>query len=571
MDSNGGTERRSEPTGLSAEIPFLRERVQVAGMPERALAAAEHEITRLEYISPETSEYSRTRSYFDWLLSLPWNRRTDDETDVQRTRQILDQGHFGLEHAKEEIADHLAVMQLRSDGRGPVLCFVGPPGTGKTSLGYSVARALGRTLVRISVRGASNESEINGHRRTWRDALPGKIIRGLRSAGVCNPVFMIEDVDRLGSGGHGDVQAALIEAIDPKLRGQFSDQYLDVSFDLSEVLFIATARLAEDIPEALSSSMEQIILPGYVQEEKYQIGRHFLLPRERERCGLKDDQFDIDDASLRQLSRAHPDQAGLHSFQKQIGELARKAASAVARGVKTGVHLELNNLSDWIDASPPQDEETRRVPDVGTAKALVIAPKGAGVTIVEVTRITGRSNLTVTGPQSEYLRGMVEMAVTLLRACAGRYDINPDLFENTHLHVHVEQELVQSDLDSTGMAILAALVSEFTGKPIREDVAITGGISLRGRLRPVVQIVDKILAARRLEIEHVVIPRANLGDVEKVPGYVREALCIHAVDTADEALDRSLQQIIVPKPEETSAIEMAISEPTNVPPNTTTG
>ncbi len=571
MDQYEGKDRRSESAWLSADIPFLRERVRAAELPERALAAAEHELTRLEYISPESSEYSLTRSYFDWLLALPWNRRTEDQTDARITRQFLDCGHYGLDHAKEQIADHLAVMHLRKDGRGPVLCLVGPPGTGKTSLGHSIARALGRTFVRISVRGASNESEICGQRRTFRDALPGKIIRGLRSAGVCNPLFMIEDVDRLGRGGLGDVQSALIEAIDPKLRGQFLDQYLDVTFDLSEVFFVATARQAEDIPESLSRGMEHIMLPGYVQEEKYQIGRHFILPRERERCGLTDAQFDLDESSLRQLSRTHPDQAGLHSLREQIGELARKAAGAVVRGAEGGVHLDSKNLSQWIDARAPQDVKTGPVPDVGTAKALVIAPRGAGVMNIEVTRITGRSNLTVTGPQSDQLRGMVEMAVTLLRACASRYDINVELFDNTHLHVNIEQELAASDLDSTGMAILAALVSEFTGKPIREDVAISGGISLRGRLRRVPRIVDKILAARRLEIEHVIIPKANEGDLDQIPDYVRDALSIHAVENADAALDRSLQQIIVPKPEETSAIDLAIPEPTHDPPNTATG
>jgi ATP-dependent Lon protease len=571
LDSNGASDRRSEHSNLSADIPFLRERVRAAGMPERALAVAEHELTRLEYISPESSEYSLSRSYFDWLLSLPWNDRTEDESDINRTLDVLDKGHFGLEHAKAQIADHLAVMQLRQDGRGPVLCLVGSHGTGKTSLGHSIARALGRKFVRISVRGATNESEINGQRRTWRNALPGKIIRGLRSAGVRNPVFMIEDVDRMGASGQGDVRAALIEAIDPKLRGQFADHYMDVTFDLSEVLFVATARLQEAIPESISGAMDQIILPGYVQEEKYQIARHFLLPKERDRCGLSESQFELDEPSLRQLSRSNPEQAGLHSLSMQIGGLARKAAGVVARGTEAGLHLDASNLSEWIDATAPQDEPTGSLPDVGTARALVIAPRGAGVMNVEVTRITGRSNLTVTGPQSEQLRGMVEMAVTLLRACASRYDINSDLFDNTHLHVHVEQKLAESDLDSMGMAILAALVSEFTGKPIRHDVAISGGISLRGHLRSVPRMVDKILAARRLEIAHIVMPRANAGDLDRIPGYVREALSIHAVDTADEALDRSLQQIIVPKPEETSAIELALSESGNVPPNTATG
>jgi ATP-dependent Lon protease len=568
MEQNGVTDLRSDGTH-PADIPFLRERIRAAGMPEAAQAALEHELTRFEQVPPTSTEYSLIRSYFDWLLTLPWNQRTEDQTDIGETRAKLDEGHFGLELAKDRITEHLSVMKLRGDDLGPVLCLVGPPGTGKTSLCHSVARVLGRKIVRISLRGLADETEICGQRRTRLDALPGRIIRGIRTAGSSNPVFVLEEIDRLGPGGTGDIQAALAEVLDPKLRATFTDHYLDVPFDLSGALFVVTAHLFEAIPEALAGSLDPILLPGYVQEEKYEIARHHLLPRERWKCGLDEQQFDLDDWALQQLLRSTATDAGVGRLKEQIGRLARKAAGTIASHSRTAVKIGPGSLPEWIGA--PLEEKKAIVPDVGVAQALVITPGGAKVSSIEVSRISGRHAVTITGPQSTHLRELVQVALSILRARAKRFDFDPETIDQTHLHIHVQDVLAPSDLASLGLGIFAALVSAFTGKPIRGDLALTGAVSLKGRLRAVPGIVDKVLAARRLELTDMIVPKDNAGDLEQVPDYVYEAIKIHTAETVDEALAQALLQIIVPKPEETSAIEKAQQDAPDVTPNSSEG
>jgi ATP-dependent Lon protease len=558
-DVNGASNHR-------ADIPFLRERARAADLPDAALTAAEHELTRLERLPVTSGEYGLTRAYLDWLLALPWTSRTDDRLDIKAARHQLEEGHFGLEAAKEQIINHLAVMRLRGDGRSPVLCIVGPPGSGKTSLGHSIARVLGRTLVRISLRGICDEMEISGQRRTSLDALPGKIMRGIRTSGVKNPVFMLEQIDRLGRGGRGDVQAALFEALEPKLRARFTDQYLDLPFDLSETFFIVTAHLFEAVPESLRDCLEPVTLPGYVQEEKYEIARHYLLPRERERSGLSAKQFDIDEWALKELSRGGPGEAGLNGLQERIAELARQVAGEIAGRGRRSVRIDKSALAERL-ATPITETGMASNPEVGVAKAAVITPAGAVISNVEVTRVDGRPELTLTGPQSHRMRELVQTALTILRARAKRFDLQIEVFDTCHLHLHFHDELAQSDLASVGVSTVAALTSAFTGKPIRADLALTGGLSLRGRLRRVPGIIDKVLAARRLELAHLVIPRAQSPELERLPGYVLKAVNIHPVETVDEALELSLLQIIVPKPEETSAIEMFQAKPPNDSPN----
>jgi len=551
----------------AAELSFLRDRMRAADLPEDALAAAEHELLRLEKLSPRSPEYSLARSFFDWLLALPWHARTRDRLDVKAARRTLDLGHFGLDIAKEEITDFLAVMQMRADGRAPALCFVGPAGAGKTSLGCAVARALDRRVVRISVRGIRDETEILGQRRTWPDALPGRIIHAIRSAGVKNPVIMIEEIDRLGPRGHGDVQAALFEALDLKVRSRFTDHFLDLPFDLSEVFFIATANLLEAVPEMLRDCFNPISLPGYVQEEKVKITKRFLIPRERERCGLGPEEFDVAEVALKEMVRAYSREAGVGRLQEQVALLARKAAGELAAGNAKEVYVDSPRLAEWLGHPLPGADSRRRGPEVGTAQALVIASDGGMVSPVEATRISGHGNVTITGPAGERLREHIQKALTILRARAKKFDLDLAAFDTSHLHVHIPDAPAAGDLAALDLALVASLVSTYTSKPIRADLALTGALSLSGQVRPVGGIVDKILAARRAEIEHVVIPAECAPELEKLPDYVRDAIKVHPVQTVDEALDWAVMQIILPKPEEASAIGLFRKEPPGKSPN----
>lgn len=538
------------PGSFHAEVAFLRERVRAAGLPELAQSRAEMELSRMERVPVSSFEYGLTRSYFDWLLALPWNHESTDQLDLATSRRQLDSGHFGLEFVKEQVVDRFAVMKTRGDGSAPVLAFIGPAGTGKTSLGHAIARTLGRKLVRVNVRGIADEAEILGQRRAAPDALPGRIMRALRSAGTCNPVLVIEEADKLGRGGRGDVVAALVEALDSKLRSRFTDHFLDVPFDLSKVFFIVTAHAQESVNESLSECCEALFLPGYVQEEKLEIAKTYLLPHEREKCGLTANQFELTEFELKELVRRTPAEAGVSRLKQQIADRARKAARAVAEGLPTGAGSTLGTAR----VSAQTSGELR--PEVGVARALILSPEGATVTAIEVSHIPGQPDLTLTGPQSERLRELVWSALTILRARAQKYDLDAETFDRARLHVHVHDLLVPGDLLSLGLPMVAALISAFTGKPIRGDVGLTGGISLRGELRAVPGAVDKVLAARRRELAMAVVPMEVASYLERLPGYVRDAIRIHPVATVDEALDLSMLQIIVPKPEEASAIGM---------------
>ena len=542
-----------ETTGvLHAEVAFLRERVRAAGLPEEVASRAEMELSRMERVSVSSLEYGLTRSYFDWLLALPWNHETTDRLDLAEAQRELDAGHLGLEFVKEQILDRFAVMKSQADGRAPVLALFGAVGTGKTSLGHAVARALGRRLVRVNVRGLADEAEILGQRRAVPEALPGRILRALRTAGTCNPVLVIEDADKLGSGGRGDVVAALVEALDSRLRGRFTDHFLDVPFDLSKVFFIVTANSRESMNESLAECCDPLYLPGYVQEEKLQIAKSFLLPHERERCGLVAGQFDINEFELKELVRLTAAEAGVGQLKQAIAERARKASRAVADGGGPGKATTAK--SDSRHEAAGHRNELR--PEVGVARALVLSPEGATVTAIEVSRIPGEPDLTLTGPQSERLRELVWSALTILRARAQKFDLEAKDFDRARLHVHVHNLLVPGDLVSLGLPVVAALISAFTDKPIRGDVGLTGGIALSGALRDVPGAVDKVLAARRREMAMAIVPMESAGLVDRLPTYVREAIRIQPVATVDEALDLCMLQIIVPKPEEASAISL---------------
>lgn len=544
---------RQDASAASAELPFLRERVRAAGLPDYVTSAADYELQRLANIPFTSPEYGLTRAYLDWLLALPWTARTPDRLEVHDVRRALDEGHFGLESAKERALRLISVMQLRADGCAPAMCFVGPPGAGKTSFAHSLARALGRKLIRISATALRTEADVLGQRRTWLDAQPGKIIRALRAAAVKNPVLLIEQIDHLSSGSATDIASTLLEALDTKLRTRFTDHYLDLPFDLSETLFIATANLVETIPEPLREALEPISFPGYVPEEKFQIARDYLLPRERERSGLKPQQFDVDEWSLKQLAMSYTSEAGVRELQDRIAELARRAASEIAAGSRTTVHLDRAGLETWLGtAVHPSDS---RHPEVGAARSVVLTPNGGAVALVEITGIRGTAQITATGPAGD-LSEHIQMALTIVRSRAERFDLEPEIFAKTHLHVHFPIAPAPSDIASTGLALVAALVSAYTGKPIRPDLALTGALSLRGRLLPVPGLVEKVLAARRADLQHLILPEEQEHELEMLPSHILGPLKLHPLEAVDEAIDFALLQIIVPKPEETSAIEM---------------
>lgn len=540
----------------TAEVAFLHQRIRAADLPEHALAAAEYEIQRLGNLTSASPQYGVSRVYLDWLLALPWHARTEDDLQIDRVRKRLDSGHHGLEFAKAQILDFVGAMKLRGGGYAPALCFVGPHGAGKTSLGHSIARALGRKFVSVSLAGVNDEAEVLGRRRTWLDALPGRVMRAMRTAGVNNPVFMLEGIDEFSAGGKGDLTASLAEVIDSKLRARFTDHYLDLPFDLTEVLFIATAHLEEAIPEALRESVDMIRLPGYVPEEKYEIARGYLIPRERERYGLEAAGFDLDEWSLRKLIGQYTSEAGVRELQERISALVRRAAYQIADGECTRVQAGESYLAELFGPPSQSGESAHRRPEVGAAQTLMIASEGGTVSVVEVTRIRGAGEVTVTGPVDDTVRECVLTVLTSIRARAERFDLKPEVFDQTHLHVHFNAAPAPSDMASHSLAIAAALVSAYTGKPVRFDLALTGGLSLRGKVLPVDGLVDKILAARRAEIQHVVFPAENAAEIQKLPKYVRDAMEFHPVQTVDRVLELATLQIIVPKPEETSAIEM---------------
>lgn len=541
--------------GLHAEVAFLRERVRAAELPGEVSSRAELELSRMERVAQTSLEYGLTRSYFDWLLALPWSHESRDRLDLSLARRELDAGHLGLEFVKEQILDRFAVMSTRGDGSAPVLALIGPVGTGKTSLGHAIARALGRKLVRVNVRGIADEADLLGHRRATPEALPGRILRAMRAAGTCNPVMIIEEADRLATGGQGDVAAALVEALDGKLRSRFTDHFLDVPFDLSKVFFVVTANARESLSPSLAECCDPLYLPGYVQEEKLKIAQSVLLPHERDRCGLSEAQFDMNEFELKELVSRTAAEAGVGQLKQAIAERARKAARIVAEGAGTGAAIrDRQERADNGHELARKQNELR--PQVGLARALVLSPEGATVTAIEVSRIPGEPDLTLTGPQSERLRELVWSALTILRARASKYDLDAEAFDRARLHVHVHDMLVPGDLLSLGLPMVAALISAFTDKPVRGDVGLSGGISLSGGLRDVPGATSKVLAARRRELAIAVLPLESAGTVERLPEYVRNALRIQPVATVDEALDLSLLQIILPKPEEASAIGM---------------
>jgi ATP-dependent Lon protease len=525
-----------------AEINELREKVEAAGMPEEIKARALKEIDRMSRIPSASPEVGVIRTYVDWLVGLPWNVSTDDNLDIRAAAVALDEDHYGLEKVKERILEYLAVRTLAEKIRSPILAFVGPPGVGKTSLGKSIARAMGRKFVRMSLGGIHDEAEIRGHRRTYIGALPGRIIQNVKTAGTNNPVFMLDEIDKVGMDFRGDPSSALLEVLDPEQNNTFQDNYLEVPFDLSRVLFIATGNLLDPVPSALRDRMEVIQLPGYTQMEKIEIGRRFLIPKQMENHGLKPKHIEFTDEALVELVQAYTKEAGVRNLEREIANCMRKVAKLVAEGRKRKVVVDRKRLLEFL--GPPRFEygELESEDQIGAATGLVVTEVGGDVVAVEVTRMDGKEDFILTGQLGEVMRESARAGLSWTRAHAVELGVDPKLFEKQTLHIHVPAGAIPKDGPSAGVTMATAIVSSLTGIPVRKDVAMTGEITLRGRVLPIGGLKQKILAAHLSGAKVVILPRKNDKDLRDIPEEIRKQTKLVLVDTMWDVLDAALRR-----------------------------
>jgi ATP-dependent Lon protease len=528
------------------EIERLRAEIEAAGMPEEALEQATRELDRFAQTPSAAAEHSVIRNYLEWVVGLPWSMVSEDRLDVKEARKILDEDHFGLEKIKDRIVEYIAVLSLKGDLKGPILCFVGPPGTGKTSLGKSVARALGRKFVRISLGGVRDEAEVRGHRRTYVGALPGRFVQGLRKAGTRNPVIVLDEIDKVGADGRGDPSSALLEVLDPEQNSEFSDHYLEVPFDLSQVLFIATANVMDTVPAALHDRMEVIELPGYTLEEKLEIARGFLIPRQVERNGLSGIGFELTDGGLRKVIESYTREAGVRNLEREIGAICRKLARRVAEADSDAKHeMRIDEHEVMVLLGPIKAEPELAEDDVipGVALGLAWTPSGGDLLFIEASQMAGKGDLKLTGSMGEVMRESVEAARSWLRNHADGLDLDPKTFDRHDLHVHVPQGAVPKDGPSAGIGMVSSLASLMTGRATMPRVAMTGEITLRGQVLPVGGIKEKVLAAKRAGIGRVVLPERNRRDIEELAPELLDGLDLRFVDTIDEALRYTLSEV----------------------------
>jgi len=526
-----------------AEVNELREKIEAAKLPEDALKAAERELARLEKLPPAAAEHGVIRTYLEWLTELPWAVETEDNLDIAHAREVLDADHYDLEKIKDRILEYLAVRKLNPDSPGPILCFVGPPGVGKTSLGRSIARALGREFERISVGGVRDEAEIRGHRRTYIGALPGTIVRALRDAGTRNPVFMIDEIDKMGADFRGDPASAMLEVLDPAQNDSFRDHYLDLEFDLSEVLFIATANVLDTIPGPLQDRLETIELAGYTLEEKKNIARRYLVPRQIKANGLKSSQIEFADPALVAIIEEYTREAGVRNLERQIGTVCRKVARDVAEDkVKGKARISAKRARELLGRRRVFAEQRRRTKDPGVATGLAWTPTGGDVLFIEATSMPGSGQLTITGQLGDVMRESAQAALSYVR---GHWrEIAPELaedwFAKHDIHIHVPAGAVPKDGPSAGVAMTVTLSSLISGRPVRNDVAMTGEVTLTGQVLPIGGLKEKSLAAQRAGIKRVLVPERNEGDVEEIPEHERSELEFVYLDKVSKAIDAAL-------------------------------
>ena len=520
------------------EVEELREKIEAAGMPEGVKKEAKRELDRLSKMPVAAAEYTVSRTYLDWLIALPWAKRTDEVIDLSRTKSVLDADHTGLEKVKDRILEYLAVRKLNPTMKGPILCFAGPPGVGKTSLAKSIANSLDRKFVRVSLGGMRDEAEIRGHRRTYIGALPGQIIQGLRRAESKNPVFILDEIDKLGSDFRGDPSSALLEVLDPEQNNSFRDHYLDVPFDLSEVLFVTTANVLDTIPPPLRDRMEVLELAGYTEEEKLTIAKEHLIAKQIANHGLTPETVVFTDEAIRLVIRGYTREAGVRNLEREIASLARKVARRRAEGQDAPVTFTRETVIELLGAPRHLDEEIEeRTKNPGVAIGMAWTPVGGEVLFIEASRMQGTGSLTLTGHLGDVMKESARAALSWFRAHAAQFNVDPDFYKSSEIHLHVPSGAIPKDGPSAGVTMAVALASELTGRPVRGDIAMTGEITLSGRVLPVGGIKEKVLAARRLGITEIIMPRQNEKDVnEDLSPELRGDLTIHLVSTIDEAV-----------------------------------
>ena len=519
-----------------AEINELRQRAAEVDLPEDVRKAVDRELGRLEKLPTAAAEYGVIRTYIEWIISLPWDKTTPDNLDLEHAREILDEDHYDLDKVKERIIEYLAVSKLKNDLSGPILCFVGPPGVGKTSLGQSIARTLGRKFIRISVGGVRDEAEIRGHRRTYIGAMPGTIIRALRDAESKNPVFLIDEIDKMGMDFRGDPASAMLEVLDPEQHSTFRDHYLDLPFDLSKVLFICTANQLETIPGPLLDRMDVIPLAGYTEDEKFGIARKYLVPKQLGEHGLDPEQVSFADKALKLIIREYTREAGVRNLERQIAAVCRKAAREVAEGKTTKIRVDERRARKWLGPRRFAGEVRKRTSDPGVATGLAVTAVGGDVLFIEATGYPGKGRLTITGQIGEVMQESARAALSWVRSHAVELALDPAWFTAHDIHVHVPAGAVPKDGPSAGIAMATAIVSLVSGKPVSEEVGMTGEVTLTGQVLPIGGVKEKSLAAQRAGLKRVVLPRENEPDLEELPKETRDALEFVLADALSEVL-----------------------------------
>ena len=527
------------------DVDELREQIEAAGMTEEAQEKALKELDRLQQMPPMSAESGVIRTYIDWLLALPWAKQTECEIDLEGAEKILNDDHYGLEKPKERILEYLAVLQLVKKLKGPILCFVGPPGVGKTSLGQSIARATGRNFVRMSLGGVRDEAEIRGHRRTYIGSLPGRILQGLRDAKSKNPLFLLDEIDKMSMDFRGDPASALLEVLDPEQNGTFRDHYLDVAFDLSEIMFITTANTREPIPPALEDRMEIIELPGYTEYEKHKIANLFLIPKQIKAHGLKEENLKFSDDAIFDIIHRYTREAGVRNLEREITSICRKVAKEVVKSGKTAVEIQvgLANLTEYLGPPKFSQGKAEKQDEVGVATGLVVSQAGGDVVPIEVATMIGDGKLSMTGRLQEIMRESVQTALGYIRSQAKTLEVPPDFeFNKRDIHIHVPEGAIPVEGPSAGITLATAMISAMTGRRVRKDIAMTGEITLRGHVLPIGGLKEKVLAAHRNSIKNVIIPEENGKDIPDIPEEIRDALHFHKVSDMSEVLDLALKK-----------------------------
>lgn len=528
-DEKGGT-----------EVEELKEKLEKGKLPKEAKAKVLHEIHRLERMAPMAAEATVVRNYVDWMLSLPWSKRTKDRLDLNLAQELLDRDHYGLEKVKERILEFLAVRQLTKSSKGPILCLVGPPGVGKTSLAQSVGSALNRNFSRLSLGGVRDEAEIRGHRRTYIGSMPGRIIQTMKTVGSLNPVIVLDEVDKLASDFRGDPASALLEVLDPEQNNRFGDHYLEVPFDLSEVLFITTANVLHSIPPALRDRMEVIEIPGYTEFEKFEIAKRHLWPKQLKNNGLHEDQIQISDNTIYKIINEYTKEAGVRTLERRLGTVCRKVATEIVKGQTTSARINVSNLHKYLGIPRYQQSQINTEDKVGVATGLAFTQVGGETLTIEVTVVQGKGRLALTGKLGEVMRESAQAALSYLRSRAVELGIDPKFHESCDIHIHVPEGAIPKDGPSAGITMATALASALTNRPVRHDLSMTGEITLRGRVLPIGGVKEKLLAAHRAGITHVLLPADNEKDLEEIPVSVLGKLQISLVEHMDEVLNHAL-------------------------------